>query len=138
VSSQWGPPHSLYKRHGVKGVVMESVETINIQTLDTYCDENNITFINLLKVDVEGHELAVFKGAQKMLSEHRIGCIQFEYGGCNLDARVYLLDIWNYLTAFEYEIAKIYPNNLKYLSNYDQTFETFRYSNYVALLSKES
>lgn len=130
--------NSIHRRQGVKGVEIETVEIIDIQTLDAYCDENSIAHINLLKVDVEGHELEVFKGAKKMLSEKRISCIQFEYGGCNLDARVYLLDIWDYLTAFGYKIGKIYPDKIKYLSNYDQTFETFRYSNYIALLDKVS
>jgi len=97
----------------LKDVEMQSVVAIDIQTLSSSCEENNITHINLLKVDFEEHELAIFKGAQKMLREKRIGCIQFEYGGCNLDASAYLLDLWNYLKPFGFTFYKIYPTELK-------------------------
>ena len=129
--------NSIHKRHGVKGVVMETTEVIDIRTLDSYCEEKRIDRINLLKVDVEGHELAVFKGAQKMLSEKRIDCIQFEYGGCNLDARVYLLDIWEHLARFGFDFYKIYPTELKLIKDYDQSKETFRYSNYLAVFREK-
>lgn len=125
--------NSIHLRHGVKGVAMESVERIDICTLDAYCEDKAITHINLLKVDVEGHELAVFKGAQKMLSEKRIDCIQFEYGGCNLDARVYLLDIWDYLAPFGFDFYKIYPSGPRKIEGYDQSRETFKYSNWLAV-----
>lgn len=126
--------NSIYKRRGVKGVEMQSVEAIQIQTLDAYCEMNNIAYINLLKVDVEGHELAVFKGAQKMLSSRKVNVIQFEYGGCNLDSRVYLLDIWEYLVSFGYKFYKIYPDGPRLVKRYTQSQETFRYSNWLAVI----
>lgn len=90
--------NSIYKRHGVKSAKVKSVEPIQIKTIDAYCEEEGIEHISFLKVDVEGHELAVFKGAKKLLEKRAIDLIQFEYGGCNLDARVYLFDIWKCLT----------------------------------------
>jgi len=125
--------NSIHRRHGVQGVVMESTECIEIYTIDEYCKDKNIAYINLLKVDVEGHELAVFKGARQMLKEGRIKCIQFEYGGCNLDSRVYLLDIWNYLASFGYVFYKLYPARPKKIEKYDQSMETFKYSNWLAV-----
>lgn len=127
--------NSIHQRHGVKGVEMEagmSTEAIQIQTLDAYCEENGIVHINFLKIDVEGHEMAVFKGASNMLSNQKIDLIQFEYGGCNLDARVYLLDIWNLLQSYGYVIGKIYPNSIEMLDKYQQNLETFRYANFIA------
>lgn len=127
--------NSIHQRHGVKGVEMAagvSTEAIQIQTLDAYCEENGIIHIDFLKVDVEGHEMAVFKGASNMLSNQKIDLIQFEYGGCNLDARVYLLDIWNLLQSYGYVIGKIYPNRIEMLGKYQQCQETFRYANFIA------
>jgi hypothetical protein len=89
-----------------------------------------------LKVDVEGHELPVFMGAEKMLSEQKISVIQFEYGGCNLDSRVFLSDIWGFLESYGYGIAKIHPNGLHHYDGYEQRLEAFKYSNWVALNGK--
>lgn len=50
-------------------------------SLDDYCAEHGIEHINLLKIDTEGHEHCVFRGAQRLLSEDRVDVIQFEYNG---------------------------------------------------------
>lgn len=67
-----------------------------------------------------------------MLRRNAIDVIQFEYGGCNLDSRVYLADIWDFFSERGYSIAKLAPNELRRIHAYDQSLETFRYSNYVA------
>lgn len=51
------------------------VETV---TLDDYTEKKKLTFINFLKVDVEGAELQVFQGAKNLLKNSRIGIILFE------------------------------------------------------------
>ena len=48
------------------------------QTLDAFCDAEGIERINFLKVDVEGFERSVFRGAQRLLRERRIDCVCFE------------------------------------------------------------
>jgi len=83
--------------------------------------------IDFLKVDVEGHELEVFKGATGMLSQSRIGHIQFEYGGCNIDARVLLKDLFDFFTPYRYASIN-YPNDLRHVPRYDQRLENFSIS----------
>lgn len=48
------------------------------QKLDTYLQKNQLSDVDLLKVDVEGAELDVFKGAQKALSKQEIKAIYWE------------------------------------------------------------
>jgi FkbM family methyltransferase len=124
--------NSLYERHGVESAKVSAKEAIQITTLDAYCEKHGIYHVDFMKVDVEGHELAVFKGAKRLLEQGAIDIIQFEYGGCNLDARVYLLDIIQLLFKNGFQIAKIHPNNLKPIKTYTQEMENFRYSNYIA------
>jgi FkbM family methyltransferase len=47
-------------------------------TLDEFCETQRIERINFLKVDVEGFELAVFRGAERLLGEQRVDYICFE------------------------------------------------------------
>jgi len=50
---------SLYNR---KGLVMAKAEQVKILTLDGFCADKGINRIDYLKLDVEGHELAVLRG----------------------------------------------------------------------------
>jgi FkbM family methyltransferase len=54
--------------------------TIVTSTLDKYCELKSVSHIDLLKLDVEGAELAVLRGAVNLLAAHRIKCIAFEFG----------------------------------------------------------
>jgi FkbM family methyltransferase len=55
----------------------ETVGTVTIQlnTIDQYCIENNINQIDVLKIDVQGAEIKVLEGAKNMLSEGKIKLI---------------------------------------------------------------
>ena len=108
-------------------------ETVRLSTLDEYCAEQGIEQIDLLKLDVEGHELAVLRGGQKMIQEGRIKRIQFEYGPCNIDSRVLLRDLFTFFETLEYDVYKITPRKLVKLRAYDRRLEYFQYKNFAAL-----
>lgn len=42
-------------------------ETVQTTRLDTYCDQNGVRFIDLLRIDVEGSELRVLQGMGRLL-----------------------------------------------------------------------
>lgn len=65
--SSWGKPVSPTQSVEVPG-----------KTLDSFCDTQGIKRINFLKVDVEGFEDSVFRGARRLLRERRIDYICFE------------------------------------------------------------
>jgi FkbM family methyltransferase len=51
-------------------------ETVKLATLDSLWDAP----IDLLKIDVEGYELSVLKGAKRLIAEGKIKAVQFEHG----------------------------------------------------------
>lgn len=125
--------NSLYKRDLNSSLRNEDVL---IDTLDNYCLEKNIKQIDFLKIDVEGNEFDVLKGAQNMLKENKIKIVQLEYGGTYIDARVWLKDVWEYFDGFNYFWYKIMPNKLELIEKYDHSLDDFQYVNYL-LINKQ-
>ena len=78
-----------------EGNNFDGAELISLKTLDDYCEENAVKTIHFLKIDVEGHELSVLKGAMNMLSGNKISVIQFEFGARNLSSRTYFHDFYH-------------------------------------------
>lgn len=68
-----------------------------------------------------------------MLAKERVRIIQFEYGGCNLDSKVHLDDIRYFLEPYSFNFYKLYPEGLHRIEKYQQSLETFKYSNRVAI-----
>jgi len=56
------------------------LETVEVETLDNFCRTNNIPRISFLKVDTEGADLEVLRGADTLLNEHRIDLVEVEVG----------------------------------------------------------
>jgi len=55
-------------------------ESVAVDTIDSFCDARRISHISYLKIDTEGGDLEVLKGAVAMLSEQRIDFVQVEAG----------------------------------------------------------
>lgn len=100
-------------------------------SVDRFCRERKIDTIDLLKIDTEGCELQVLKGAQEMLSQERIKVIQFEFGECNVFSRVFLRDFYDALPDFR--IFRLDSRRLIPLPTYEASNEIFRFQNMVAI-----
>lgn len=105
---------------------------VMLRRLDDVCAELSVTRIDLLKLDVEGHELAVLRGAGDMLTSGAIRMIQWEMGGCNLDSRTSLQDFW-YLLHEHFDIFRIVSDGLAPITQYREQLEVFMCSNFVAI-----
>jgi len=52
---------------------------VPVTTLDAFAEERSIEHVGVLKVDVEGYEPEVFRGADRLLRNRRIDLVVFEY-----------------------------------------------------------
>ena len=115
------------------GIAMDKVEIVKVATLDAIAASLAIDRIDLLKIDVEGHEMDVLRGAARMFAERRIGCVQFEFGGCNLDTRTTLQDFYYFFKGVGFAIAVVQPSGrVQPLGVYDEFYEHYRTTNFVA------
>lgn len=100
--------------------------------LDEFCADNGIDFIDFMKIDAEGHELEIFKGATRMINENRIGMIQFEFNLHNIYSRVFLRDFYNILP--NYNIYRLDTERLIPIHDYSHVHEIFIYQNLLAIM----
>ncbi len=116
----------------VLDVQTQRSEQIQVRTIDDFCKSEAVVRIDFLKIDVEGHELSVLRGAQGMLANGAISMIQFEFGPANIYSRTYFYDFWSLLSN-AYEIYRIVPQGLAPINYYGEHNEIFLTTNYLAL-----
>lgn len=129
---------SLYNRQDtcIEGQSMQARE-VAVTTVDQILNERGITEVDLLKMDLEGHELFALRGASEALKHGRIRAITFEFGSSNVNSRTYFRDFWDLLTGFQYRIERIRPGGgTARISEYYEDLEYFRgVTNYIAVLA---
>lgn len=92
----------------VKPYLSGTAQKIKVQTLDEYLLTNRIAHLNLLKIDVEGWEIEVLKGAQKLLSGKNAPVVIIEYSEIRPVSGGILTDIYDYLANINrYQIFKL-------------------------------
>lgn len=121
----------LYKAYGVKGADQIEAFECDIATIDSFCRANSIEQIHFLKIDVEGHELEVLKGATTSLSAGNIAVIQFEFTDCNVLSRVFLKDFYDLLP--NYYFYRLNKSALVPLREYSTRHEIFQFQNIIAV-----
>ena len=89
------------------------------------------TPIDLLKIDAEGYDLEVLKGAKTLLRKNLINYIQFEYGAATKDAGLKLDDFIVFLKQFNYSVYSLDVNGF---TKIDKFVDDFRWVNFFASL----
>lgn len=116
------------------GLSMDLSETIHVDTLDRYCAARGIAAIDLLKIDVEGHEHDVLRGGLDMLDRRQVAVVQFEFGGCNTDTRTFFKDFFDFFDGRNYRLYVIGPGGrLNPVTRYREFNEQFATTNYIAI-----
>jgi len=107
-----------------------SVE-VSVGTLENFVKNEGIDYIDYLKVDTEGNDLAVLRGAECLFKANKIGCVQFEFNEMNVMSRVFFRDFRIFLKG--YTFFRLLPKGLLRLSDSLLTTEIFTYQNILAV-----
>lgn len=107
-------------------------EDVTVVPLDMLADELSLEAITLLKIDTEGSEFEVLRGAARILAEGRVAACQIEFNEMNVCSRVFLRDLRDLLPSFH--LFRLLPRGLLPLHPYvPLKMELFGYQNIVAV-----
>lgn len=111
-------------------------EKISIKKLDTIVQENNISKIDFVKIDVEGNELNVLKGAINSIRAGIINLIQFEYNSFWQKSSATLEEVFDLLKAANFNLYRLTPWGKIPIKKYLNKLENYKQSNYLAILNE--
>jgi FkbM family methyltransferase len=117
---EYAPEHSIFNSmhsHEMEGYVangsLQTVKPLRVDqvpavSIDDYCEKNDVSFINLLKVDVEGWEVSVLRGAQRLFDERRCKQVIFEISLAPLQGTPYSpTDVFHLMFDNGFRISQI-------------------------------
>jgi FkbM family methyltransferase len=108
---------------GVPHTPTSSVE-VPSYALDKFCEQQQIEHINFLKVDVEGFELAVFRGAETLLKEQRIDYICYEIAKVPLkSAKTDTRSVIKFLETYGYRTYRFNGGSKRFEGPIEDTWE---------------
>jgi len=116
---------------------LDKTETIQGIKLDDFCIENEISHINLLKLDLEGYDYFALLGVKNMIKNQQIDFIQFEMGRPNVDSKTFFKDFY-YLLKDNYSLHRILSFGFVPLPEYSYEYEIFLGTNLLAVSKKKN
>ena len=101
---------------------------VDIHAVDDVLDADQT--VHFAKIDTEGHEFDVLKGAARKIDAGDVWSIQFEFNEMNVVSRVFLRDYFEFLS--DYNLYRLLPNRLDPLT-YNPRQEIFKFQNILAV-----
>lgn len=102
--------NSFFDIHSYESCKLKGKTLVKTTTVDQFVTENGIQMIDVLKIDTEGFELEVFKGAIKSIKELKIGMLFFEASFVDRHKDMpSFTELWDFAIENEFELVSIYP-----------------------------
>ena len=114
---------------GLEHDIIEKIKIIKFE--DYWKSELSNSQIDIVKIDVEGHELDVLNGFGEALGKTKL--IQFEFGGCNLDTHTTFQEFYYYFNSRNFEILRITPFGLQTIKEYNEIDEFYLTTNFICI-----
>jgi len=86
---------------------ISGTETINVESLDRYIDEHQLSEVDVLKIDVEGFEFKVLDGADQLV-RNSIKAIILEVGYERSNSKVHFSDVEVYMEKMGFQCCGVY------------------------------
>ncbi len=108
--SSWKIDGKKEEKHPVHWGTEKPTSGVGSIILDEFCDEFGIKKIDLIKVDTDGHEFEIFKGAKKAISKYQPQIV-FEVGKyVMIDKGIDFMFYLDYFSELNYELIDTKTN----------------------------
>ena len=104
---------------------------MELLTLDCFLERESIDEVDFVKIDTEGHDYSVIKGAERTLKSGRIKALQFEYNWRWIGQRSFLKDVFAFIEEMNYRIGRVTPEGIEVYDSWNQSMETLVEDNYA-------
>lgn len=105
---------------------------VPVTTVDDYVQRHGLQHIDLLKIDTEGHEFAVLRGASRTIAAGCVDCIHLEFNEMNAVSGVFFKQIFDLLSP-HFRLYRLLPDAMLEIERYTPLYcEIFAFQNIVA------
>jgi FkbM family methyltransferase len=105
-SSLYMPNHKLVERYqNLEIMKLKNISEVDTMSLDYFCIENQIETIDLIKIDIQGGELEVFKGGENILKDTLFIISEVEFLPLYINQPLFG-DVDNFLTKKDFMFNK--------------------------------
>lgn len=127
-------PHTVRGEHTLEGMgLLTQSFFVPCQTLDNIASIRGLEHIDVLKIDAEGSEFDILRGAEKTITAGKIDVVLFEFGVHQVHSRHFFRDFYKFFCKFGYTMWKSEGEQLIEIKKYNYVFENFTFCcNYVA------
>jgi FkbM family methyltransferase len=117
----------------VKNMEMVDAQEIHVETakLDSFIAQYPVGIISLLKIDTEGNDFQVLKGAIATIKSGAIHIIQFEYNWRWLFQNNSLREVFQLVEGLDYQIGRLTTDAIEIHTQWHQELDRFIECNYV-------
>lgn len=123
-----------YHDHRIESIISKA----KIISGNTYCHDEKIESIDILKIDVEGADHLVLKGFSRILEKRNIRLVQFEYGYTHGDAKFLMRDFYDFFEGYGYIVGRLSSKGVSF-EGWNYKMNDFKSGpNYVAIRKGDS
>ncbi|MBP7141290.1 MAG: FkbM family methyltransferase [Opitutaceae bacterium] len=105
-----GSSHASFEKAVIETIHASSAKGVDVRvvTLDGFCKDSGIEFVDFIKIDTEGFEADCLRGAASLIGERKVGIVQFEFNSMHALTGTLFQDMVRLLPGFQ--IYRILPH----------------------------
>lgn len=136
--ASWKVDGNASQTHPLHGGAVKSAPSVPAVTLDDYCLTNRIQRVDLIKIDTDGHEFGVLRGARRTVEKNRPYII-FEIGLYVLkEQNIEFEQIYTYFSGYDYDLLSVKGGQQITLQNFSYRIPGRSTTDVVAVPAQQS